>query len=618
MIPILERPVFDEMITAWAAHIAEINGLTIQELYKFFFNIPRETSKKPRIDYLVNLEEICQMEKESGVFPELQMILERHTDLYAELPLMTEGIQAKYVEYCLRNSGSKGNLTYNLSLVREYKVCPECAAEDLQKHHRLIMHVPHQSPAVGCCWKHGAKLVKMSDFEPGMAAEHMNEKEQEIAVFAHALYETPMLTTYELVKQDMQTKLEEQGLDFKHAVQAAKADGYLDAKQVKSLNSQFESYKLHRVSMLPRLLTWLYHTAENFRKSVPEADFVIAENTDFEVLGKNGLFVKLRCRTCGAVFHTHMASVGIGVPCPECVGTEDEVLDHYLAHYGNGEYVFTDESRTKIRHTVCGCEVALDKKYRFWKTVECLECQKKDVSDWQNTIDADATEYRVKSVARNKRNKPVLEIEHVGHGHSFHQEGDRIHAQGVFCPLCDNMFLKIKKERIGMRRKNKQGKWMTIVAYRSNLDMDVEVEGKIINMTYDNFLKGQGHKKIKIQNLIGTKKLNCQGWEMELVAYRTNVDIDVRFSYDGTIVNTDLERFERGTVFYPGYEEYPRRPINDKGRLGEEGYNTKGYRMTIIAYRRARDIDVQFDDGTIAEHVVYDAFKKGHVKKPKK
>ena len=38
--------------------------------------------------------------------------------------------------------------------------------------------------------------------------------------------------------------------------------------------------------------------------------------------------------------------------------------------------------------------------------------------------------------------------------------------------------------------------------------------------------------------------------------------------------------------------------------------------MKIIAYNNARDVTVQFEDGTIREHVEYAAFKKGWVKKP--
>ena len=50
--------------------------------------------------------------------------------------------------------------------------------------------------------------------------------------------------------------------------------------------------------------------------------------------------------------------------------------------------------------------------------------------------------------------------------------------------------------------------------------------------------------------------------------------------------------------------------------LNKVGYNNNGERMTIVRYGGARDIDVQFDDGTIVEHKQYDNFKKGSIKNP--
>ena len=51
-------------------------------------------------------------------------------------------------------------------------------------------------------------------------------------------------------------------------------------------------------------------------------------------------------------------------------------------------------------------------------------------------------------------------------------------------------------------------------------------------------------------------------------------------------------------------------------RLGEFGYNNNGERMTIVRYGNAKDIDIQFDDGTIVEHKQYDNFKNGKVSNP--
>ena len=51
-------------------------------------------------------------------------------------------------------------------------------------------------------------------------------------------------------------------------------------------------------------------------------------------------------------------------------------------------------------------------------------------------------------------------------------------------------------------------------------------------------------------------------------------------------------------------------------RTGEVGYNNNGEEMTIIRYGSMKDIDIQFDDGTIVEHKQYGHFKKGYIKNP--
>ena len=51
-------------------------------------------------------------------------------------------------------------------------------------------------------------------------------------------------------------------------------------------------------------------------------------------------------------------------------------------------------------------------------------------------------------------------------------------------------------------------------------------------------------------------------------------------------------------------------------RTGEVGYNNNGERMVIVRYGSAFDIDIQFDDGIVVEHRVYDSFLKGNIKNP--
>lgn len=49
--------------------------------------------------------------------------------------------------------------------------------------------------------------------------------------------------------------------------------------------------------------------------------------------------------------------------------------------------------------------------------------------------------------------------------------------------------------------------------------------------------------------------------------------------------------------------------MKSKNRVGEVGYNNQGEKMTIVAYRRAIDIDVMFEDGTIITNKTYTNFK---------
>ena len=51
-------------------------------------------------------------------------------------------------------------------------------------------------------------------------------------------------------------------------------------------------------------------------------------------------------------------------------------------------------------------------------------------------------------------------------------------------------------------------------------------------------------------------------------------------------------------------------------RLGETRMMNCGMEATIIRYRKAIDIDVRFEDGTVAEHKEYSKFKKGGIVNP--
>ena len=109
-------------------------------------------------------------------------------------------------------------------------------------------------------------------------------------------------------------------------------------------------------------------------------------------------------------------------------------------------------------------------------------------------------------------------------------------------------------------------------------------------------------KSEKTKTHLGERKvMNC-GEEVEIVNYYNYTDIDVRFP-DGYVKrHAQYTNFKRGGISRPTSE-----------RLMETRVMKDGNKATIIAYRNCNNIDVQFGNGCIREHVRYEKFKIGEI-----
>ncbi|AHZ09635.1 HNH endonuclease [Bacillus phage CAM003] len=57
------------------------------------------------------------------------------------------------------------------------------------------------------------------------------------------------------------------------------------------------------------------------------------------------------------------------------------------------------------------------------------------------------------------------------------------------------------------------------------------------------------------------------------------------------------------------------KPVSDKNRIGKKSVTSEGYSVTCVAYRKYRDVDVQFDDGTVVS-TTWANFERGFIKNP--
>lgn len=162
-----------------------------------------------------------------------------------------------------------------------------------------------------------------------------------------------------------------------------------------------------------------------------------------------------------------------------------------------------------------------------------------------------------------------------------------------------------KEDKIGKSAIANCGLKMTVVAYSKYSDIDIMFEdGTLVeHIRYGAFEKGEvAYPK---NQRVGETVSARNGMKLTIIEYRNAGDIDVQFE-DGTIVKN-----RRYTEFISKCIGYPR-PC----RIGEKMIANNGMEMQIIAYHNSRNIDVQFEDGTIVRGREYKCFQKGTIANP--
>ena len=169
--------------------------------------------------------------------------------------------------------------------------------------------------------------------------------------------------------------------------------------------------------------------------------------------------------------------------------------------------------------------------------------------------------------------------------------------------------MKKVESLIGTKLQMNNGQYAVCVAYRKPQDVDVQFEdGTIVKTTKYQFLKGE----VKNPNFwIGKTNRMFNGQIATIIAYRGYYDIDVEFE-DGTIVkNKAIGKFKSGNITNPNCNSSTKASV-----FGIEITQNNGQKAKCIAYRTNVDIDIQFEDGTIVHHKQKASFLKGGIKNP--
>jgi hypothetical protein len=111
---------------------------------------------------------------------------------------------------------------------------------------------------------------------------------------------------------------------------------------------------------------------------------------------------------------------------------------------------------------------------------------------------------------------------------------------------------------------------------------------------------------------IGETNTMHNGKKATIVKYVSATDIDVQFEDGKVAKHKRYTKFQNGEIAHPDDD---RKTIETR-RIGERRTMNNGQCATIVAYRSSKDIDVQFEDGTIATNKHYCNFRRGEVRNP--
>ena len=179
-----------------------------------------------------------------------------------------------------------------------------------------------------------------------------------------------------------------------------------------------------------------------------------------------------------------------------------------------------------------------------------------------------------------------------------------------------------ERTMLGISLTMNNGMLATCVEDRGWDDITVKFEdGTVVNADRQRFKKktianpSLGKNKTQSNNakIIGKRIfMNC-GMFATCIADNGSCDINIQFD-DGTIIKTSRQMFINGHTANPSLGKQYVQKIRTSMK-GQKIQMNNGMFATCIEDRGSADIDIQFEDGTVVEHVQRSHFRRGCVKK---
>lgn len=505
---------------------------------------------------------------------------------------------------------------------RNYKLCPVCVKEDLEAYGMPYLHRAHNLESVCVCYKHGHGLVKtlMNNILDLDTAEPIEQDAEQELAGKYAILSKKLLDA------EFSFSVEDIGKMIQRNVKSSIRDMYADFKKSRYVSISKVAYKYFydcvngKGSYVPSMLALLmYIYGGNIEKLYADLENLDAKyekkiGGEYEIVSRRGFINRYRHSKCGTEFCQVNRGLAI-LGCPKC---NHLTFEQFVDRLTDGKYECkgrADKNKYFFMHKKCGrirklsfeslimkckstclCEVmvtfeeaekiAKDKGFdllKFTNTVKiarfkcqtcgfefslkfnrfaneispCGSCNEKWRTDFSKKVrEVYGEEFTV--LGEYKDSKTDVLIRHNICGHEYMYQPNRFLMKKVKCRYC-NCEAKIEN-RVGETSVAKNGMKMTIIAYRSAGDIDVQFEDGAIrrNVGYVHFRDGDvgnyeaGMPKTikKRAEVLGMQVRNgINGKLMTITDFRSYHNVTVTVE-DGGVFTTSLNMFRKGRLRY--------------------------------------------------------------------
>lgn len=131
----------------------------------------------------------------------------------------------------------------------------------------------------------------------------------------------------------------------------------------------------------------------------------------------------------------------------------------------------------------------------------------------------------------------------------------------------------------------------------TNISVEFENSAKRTRVAYDSFKKGSVSPRPRTR--VGEKKMMNCGVMAEIIAYRGNKDIDVRFEGKTIREHMTYDAFKRGSIAVNKPEKSKRRMKDEQKYVGQKKMMKCGLEGEIVAFRGYANIEVKLSNDEI-------------------